>query len=187
MDWCGECVNERPPARTPSNSHRVPVWPAWDTAYGRSRCAKKELFFSLSSLSFQASAVANKEIDVPSFFLMNDFNSDLHRRGVNIPYVKSVKIRALAEWDNQFFFLLRLVNFHGSLSGPKSRQCRHWEVEYSWPWIYNNSRISTIWSRNFSDVWGVFDVLLSKSAFHRKVGQCSTSTIGTTIRGKDGN
>ena len=119
MDWCGECVNERPPARTPSNSHRVPVWPAWDTAYGRSRCAKKELFFSLSSLSFQASAVANKEIDVPSFFLMNDFNSDLHRRGVNIPYVKSVKIRALAEWDNQFFFFCAWWIFTGLFPVPR--------------------------------------------------------------------
>jgi len=58
------------------------------------------LFLCLLLLFF--ASVANKEIDVPSFFLMNALNSGLRRRGVNAPYVRSVKIRALA---SQMVFL----------------------------------------------------------------------------------
>lgn len=71
--------------------------------------------------------------------------------------------------DNRFS--LRLVNFTGLLPVPRVVVERSIMVDH----VYI-ARISSIWSEIFSNVWGVLDVLLSKSAFHRKVGQCSTST-----------
>lgn len=103
------------------------------------------LFFFYLSFS-QASAVANKEIDVPSFFLMNPLNSGLRRRGVDAPYVRSVKICALASRTGQSVFLCARWIFTGLLPVPRV------VIERSTTRIYSESRFLTIWSRNFSDV-----------------------------------
>lgn len=182
----GECVSERSPAGTLSNGRRVPVWPAWDTAYGRSRCAGRNSL-SLSSLWLLLLFFRKRSFwptkNRCSIFLLDERSHNfLRRRRVNAPYVKSVKIRALANRTINFF--LWLVNFLGPPSGPE--ESHRWEVNHGWLRIYSRSRISMIWSRNFSDVWGVLDVPLSKSVFHRKVGQCSTSAIRIAIEGREG-
>lgn len=184
---------------TLSNGRRVPVWPAWDTAHGRSRCAGRNSL-SLSSLCllllfFLVSIRCSQQRNRCSIFLLDECfrNFDLRRRRVNAPYVKSVKIRALANRNGIINFFLWLLNFHRSPSGPESR---HREVDHSTIGrltIYSGSTADrrSRWSdREISPTCEGFLMSFSlrakKTLFHQKVGQCSTSAIGIAAEGREG-